>query len=71
MASGPQSEQLARTPELRLPKGKEQNHLFKAPDREMRESQGERELHLGEKEEGQSRSIKRNESAPLCSKAGP
>ena len=34
VASVPQREQLARTPELPLPKEKEQSHLFRVPDHE-------------------------------------
>ena len=43
-----QREQLASTPEPPLPKGKGTGHLSRSPDREMRESQGERERQLGE-----------------------
>ena len=49
MASVPQSEQLARTPEPLLPKGKEQSHLSLSPDRQKKDSESEREPHLGEK----------------------
>ena len=49
VASVPQSKQLARTPEPPLPKEKEQNHLSRTPDREVKESQSEREPHLGKK----------------------
>ena len=34
-------------------KGKEQSYLSRVPDRKIRESQGEREPHLGEKEADQ------------------
>ena len=56
VVSVPQREQLARTPEPSLPKGKEQSRLSKAPDHEGGESQGERELHLVEKGGDQSES---------------
>ena len=48
VASVPQREQLARTPEPPLPKEKEQSRLSKAPDYEGGESQDGREPHLGE-----------------------
>ena len=38
VASVPQREQLASTPEPPLPKGKEQSYLFSKPDREERVS---------------------------------
>ena len=50
-----QSEQLAMSRELLLSKEKEQTHLSSAPDREVGESQSEREPHLGEKKEIKSR----------------
>ena len=40
---------------------KEKSRLFRAPDREMGESKGEGEPHLGEREGNQSESIKRKE----------
>ena len=43
---------------------KEQSHQSKSPGREMGESQGEREPHLCEKDEGQTGSMERKESAP-------
>ena len=52
VASMPQSEQLARTPEPPLTKGK--SHQSKSPNREMKESLGEQKLRLGEKEAGQN-----------------
>ena len=48
--SVPQRKQMASTPEPPLPKGKEQSRQFKAPDRKVGKSQGERERHLGERE---------------------
>ena len=57
VASVPQRDQLARTPEPPLPKEKEQSRQSKAPDHEGGESQGGREPHLGEKEEDQSKSM--------------
>ena len=50
----PQREQLASMLELFLPKEKEQSRLSRAPDREGKESQGGRELHLGKKEGNQN-----------------
>ena len=47
VASVPQRKQLASTPEPPLAKGK--SRLFNTPDRRVRESQGEREPHLGER----------------------
>ena len=61
VASEPQREQLTSTPEPPLPIGNEQSHLFKAPDREVGEIQGEREPHLGERKGDQSGSMKRKE----------
>ena len=43
VATVPQSEQLASTPEPSLPKKKEQRHLSRSPDSEVEESQGKRE----------------------------
>ena len=56
VASVPQREQLARTPEPPLPKGKG-TEQSKAPDHEGGESQGGREPHLGEREGDQSESM--------------
>ena len=50
VASVPQREQLASTPKPPLPKEKEQSHLSRVSDRDVGESQGERKLHLGERE---------------------
>ena len=50
VASVPQREQLASTPDPPCQKEKEQSRLFKASNREVGESQGERVPHLGEKE---------------------
>ena len=57
VASVPQREQLASTPELPLPKGKKQSRQSRVPDHEGGESQGGREPHLGEKEGDQSESM--------------
>ena len=57
VASVPQREQLASTPEPPLPKGKEQSRLSRVPDHEGGESQGRREPHLGEREGDQSESM--------------
>ena len=54
----------ASTPEPLLPKVKEQSYLSKVPDREERESQGERVPLFGEKEGDQSGSIERKEWTP-------
>ena len=51
VASMPQNEQLARTPEPLCQKQKKQNHLPRSPDGEVGESQGRRELHFGERKE--------------------
>ena len=59
VASVPQREQLARTPEPPLPKEREQSRLSRVTDHEGGESQGEREPHLGEKEGDQSESMER------------
>ena len=45
-------------------KERELSHRSRSLDHEMKESQGERKLHLGDKEEGQSESMKRKEPAP-------
>ena len=52
VASVPQREQLASTPEPPFQKEKEQSRLSRAPDHEGGGSQGERELHFGEREKG-------------------
>ena len=57
VASMPQKEQLARTPEPPCQKEKEQSRSSKAPDHEGGESQGGQESHLGEKEEDQNESM--------------
>ena len=59
VASVPQREQLARTPEPPLPKEKEQSRLSRVPDREGGESQDGREPHLGKSEADQSESMER------------
>ena len=64
VASVPQREQLASTPEQPLPKEKEQSRLSKAADREVGESQGERELHFRENGWDQSRSMERKGWTP-------
>ena len=64
MASVLNREQLANTPEPPLPKKKEQSRLSRAPDREAEKSQGERQPHLGEKEEDQSGSTDRKGWTP-------
>ena len=46
------------TPEPPLPRGK-QNHLSRLPDREVKESQGEREPQVSEKEGDRSGSVRR------------
>ena len=55
----PQKEQLARTPEPPLPKGKRTEPSVQSTRSWGRESQGGREPHLGEREEDQSESIKK------------
>ena len=60
VASARQSEQLARTPELLLPKGDTNRAI--TPDHEMGESQGKRELHLCEKEGDLSLSVEKKRS---------
>ena len=52
MASVPQSEQLARTPEQSFPKGKGTESFSRSPDREVEDSEGELEPRLGEREKG-------------------
>ena len=64
VVSVPQGEQLASTPELPLPKKKEQSHQSRAPDLEGGESQDKRELHLGERDGDQSESMKRKRWTP-------
>ena len=65
----PLREQLARTPEPPWPKGKKQSRLSRVPDREGKESQGERDLHLDEKEGDQSESMREKGWTPLGRKA--
>ena len=55
----PQREQLARTPERPLPEENEQSRRSRVPDHEGGESQGERELQLGERDRDQSESMKK------------
>ena len=50
MASVSQRKQLARTQSRVCQRVKEQSHLSKSSDREVGESQGEREPHLGKRE---------------------
>ena len=65
VASVSQREQLASTPEPPLPRGKgTEPSVHKVPDRKMGESQGEREPHLGEREEDQSGSMERKGWTP-------
>ena len=55
IASAPRREQLARTTEPSLPRGKEQSHPFKSRDREEREIESRlARAHFSEKEGGQS-----------------
>ena len=49
VASVPQREQLASTPEPPCQKKKEQSRQFRVPNHEVGESQGGREPHLGER----------------------
>ena len=55
----PQREQLANTPSSPRQKKKKQSRLSRAPNREVGESQGEREPHVGEREGDQSGSMER------------
>ena len=64
MASAPQLQQLARTPEAFCLKKKGQSHQFKPRDCEMGESQGRQELHLSGKEENQIENEECKEFAP-------
>ena len=57
VASVPQREQLARTPEPPCQKEKEQSRLSRVPVHEGGESQDGREPHLGENERDQSESM--------------
>ena len=59
VASVPQREQLASTPEPLCQEEKEQSRQSRASDREEGESQGEREPHLSKKEGDQSESMER------------
>ena len=52
VASVPQREQLASMLQLHLPKRKGTEPLSRSPDCEVGESQGEQELHPGERERG-------------------
>ena len=70
VVSVPQREQLASSQSRLCQKENEQNRLFKAPDRMVRESQGGREPHLGEREGHQSGSMKRKGWTPQRRKAG-
>ena len=60
----PQSEQMARMPELLSSKRKKYRTIRSDHQAVRLESQGEREAHLGEKEKGQSKYMERKESAP-------
>ena len=64
VASVPQREQLANTPERHLPKRKGTSHLSRAPDHERGENLGEQELHLGEKEQDKSENLERKRWTP-------
>ena len=64
VASVPQREQLAVSQSRLCQKVKEQSRQSKAPDHEGRESRGEREPHLGEKEGDQSESKERKGWTP-------
>ena len=55
VASVPQREQMARTPELPLPRGKETEPSVQSTRSRLGENQGWRELHIGEKEGGSER----------------
>ena len=59
VASVPQREQLARTSELPLPKGKGKQSSVQSTRSCGRESRGGQEPHLGEKEGDQSKSMER------------
>ena len=59
VASVPQREHLARTPEPPLPKGEGTELSVKSTRSRGEESQGGREPHLSEKEENQSESMDR------------
>ena len=59
MTSVAQSEQLAKMSKPLCQKEKEQSHLSTSPDRKVRESQSERELHLDETEDGRNGSMGR------------
>ena len=58
VASAPQSEHLARTPEPPSPKKKEQGHLSKSQNRDEGNTQGGKDPHLGDKEKSQSERTK-------------
>ena len=59
VASVLQRKHLVSTPEPLLPKEKKKSHQSRSPDREVGESQGEREPHLGEGEGDWSGSTER------------
>ena len=64
VASVPQREQLARTPEPPWLKGKGTEPSVQSTDHEGGENQGGREPHLVEMEEDQSESMERKEWTP-------
>ena len=64
VASVPQREQLASTPSRPCQKEKEQSRQSRSPDHKVGKSQGERESHVGEREEDQSGRMGRKELTP-------
>ena len=64
VASVPQREQLASTPELSLPKRKGTEPSVRAPDYVVGESKGDQEPHLGERKGNQSGSMERKKWTP-------
>ena len=60
----PQREQLASAPNRLFQNEKEQSRLFRSPDHELGESQGEREPYFGEIEGDQSGRMERNGWTP-------
>ena len=64
VASVPQRKQLASVPEPPLPKEKGTKVRSRIPDCEGGEGQGGQELHLGEREEDQSKSTRRKGWTP-------
>ena len=64
VAAVPQREQLARTPELPLPKGKGTEPSVQGTQSWKRETRDGREPHLGERERNQSESIERKRWTP-------